>query len=124
MPLDNISEIMTTKPSGDSGVTGASAGRVSPAQTKGILIVNADDWGRNRETTERISECIFRGAVSSTSAMVFMEDSERAATVAQERGIDAGLHLNLTTAFSAAPCSASLADHQQRLAKYLPRGRL
>ena len=123
MPLDNISEIMTTKPSGDSGVTGASAGRVSPAQTKGILIVNADDWGRNRETTERISECIFRGAVSSTSAMVFMEDSERAATVAQERGIDAGLHLNLTTAFSAAPCSASLADHQQRLAKYLLRGR-
>jgi hypothetical protein len=124
MPLDNISEIMTTKPSDDPGAAGVSAGRSSEGQTKGILIVNADDWGRNHETTERISECILRGAISSTSAMVFMEDSERAATVAQERGIDAGLHLNLTTSFSAAPCSASLVDHQQRLAKYLLRHRL
>ncbi len=124
MTLDNISEIMTSKPSEDPSVAGASGGCGSEAQTKGTLIVNADDWGRNHETTERISECILRGAVSSTSAMVFMEDSERAATVAQERGIDAGLHLNFTTSFSAAQGSAFLVDHQQRLAKYLLRRRL
>jgi len=119
MPHNNSSALMTTNPSADPGAAVISTGRNSEAQTKGILIVNADDWGRNHETTERISECILRGAVSSTSAMVFMEDSERAATVAQERGIDAGLHLNFTTSFSAAQCAAPLVDHQQRLAKYL-----
>lgn len=123
MPLDNMSEIMTTKPPADSG-SEVSCARNSTVGTNGILIVNADDWGRNHETTERISECILAGAVSSTSAMVFMEDSERAATVAQERGIDAGLHLNVTTIFSAAQCPAALVGHQQRLAKYLLRGRL
>ena len=34
------------------------------------------------------------------SAMVFMEDSERAASIARADAIDAGLHLNFTTAFS------------------------
>ena len=56
--------------------------------------------------------------------MVFMEDSERAATVARERAIDAGLHLNLTTAFSAERCPSSLAQRQQELAKHLRRHRL
>ena len=48
----------------------------------------ADDWGRDRETTERTLECFNQGAVSSVSAMVFMEDSERAAAIALERGIE------------------------------------
>ena len=47
-----------------------------------------------------------RGAVSSASAMVFMEDSERAAAIARDRKVDAGLHLNFTTPFSA-PCLTS-----------------
>src|SRR4029077_20103780 len=63
----------------------------------GVLIINADDWGRSQETTDRIAECVAHGAVSSVSAMVFMEDSERSAVIARERGIDAGLHLNFTT---------------------------
>ncbi len=37
----------------------------------GVLIVNADDWGRDYENTERTLECIHRGSVSSVSAMVF-----------------------------------------------------
>jgi len=85
----------------------------------GVLIVNADDWGRDEENTGRILECVRCGAVSSVSAMVFMEGSERAAAVAQEFGIDAGLHLNLTTPFSLPGCSAKLAEHQQRLSNYL-----
>src|SRR5450755_3552215 len=84
----------------------------------GILIVNADDWGRDRETTGRALDCVLAKAVSSVSAMVFMEDSERAAAMAQEHGVDAGLHLNLTTPFSGKP-SARLAEHQQRLARFL-----
>src|SRR5436853_2735645 len=87
----------------------------------GLLILNADDWGRDRCTTERTLECILRGAVSSVSAMVFMEDSERAAAMARERGIDAGLHLNFTTPFSSADCPAQLAEYQRKLANYLRR---
>jgi predicted glycoside hydrolase/deacetylase ChbG (UPF0249 family) len=89
----------------------------------GLLIVNADDWGRDRETTDRTLECVLHGAVSSVSAMVFMEDSERAAAIARERGIDVGLHLNLTLAFSAPNVPAPLANQQLRLSRYLRRHR-
>ena len=87
----------------------------------GLLIVNADDWGRDPRTTGKILDCFQRRAVSSVSAMVFMEDSERAAAMAQERGIDAGLHLNLTTRFSAPDCPARLLERQGELARYLLR---
>lgn len=90
-----------------------------PQTSAGLLIVNADDWGRERRTTGSILDCAVGGAVSSVSAMVFMEDSERAAVLARERGIDAGLHINLTTPFSAPGCPAALLVHQQRLARYL-----
>jgi hypothetical protein len=56
--------------------------------------------------------------------MVFMEDSERAAAMARERGIDAGLHLNLTTPLTAPGCPTGLAERQQELARYLTRHRL
>jgi len=89
----------------------------------GLLIINADDWGRDAETTDRMSECILHGSVSSVSAMVFMEDSERAAAMARERGIDAGLHLNFTTRLSAPNCPSQLAERQQEIAGYLLRRR-
>ena len=62
----------------------------------GALVINADDWGRDRDTTDHTLECIRAGSVSSVSAMVFMEDSEGAAARAREQGIgrhvpDAGL---------------------------------
>jgi hypothetical protein len=93
------------------------------ASETGALIINADDWGQDRENTERILECSLRGTVSSVSAMVFMKDSERAAAIAQEKGIDAGLHLNLTTPFVAENCPALLAEHQRKIAAYLRRHR-
>ena len=102
----------------------AAAGRSGEASHNGLLIVNADDWGRDRETTERTRECLDRGVVSSVSAMVFMEDSERAAAIACGRGIDAGLHLNLTTPFSTPACAAQLVERQGELARHLMRHRL
>lgn len=89
----------------------------------GRLIINADDWGRNRETTDRTLDCIRCSAVSSVSAMVFMEDSERAAAIALGHGIDAGLHLNFTSSFSKPGIPARLAAHQSRLSNYLLRNR-
>jgi predicted glycoside hydrolase/deacetylase ChbG (UPF0249 family) len=90
----------------------------------GRLIVNADDWGRDRETTDRTLECVRRGAVSSVSAMLFMEDSERGADLAREHGVDAGLHLNFTGRFSAANCSPKLLEHQDAVSAYLRRNPL
>jgi len=87
--------------------------------SSGLLIVNADDWGRESQTTNAILDCALRGAVSAVSAMVFMEDSDRAAAIARERGIEAGLHINFTTLFSAPGCSAELVKRQQELARYL-----
>jgi hypothetical protein len=99
------------------------AGPRSDGSGAGFLILNADDWGRDQENTDRTLECISRGTVSSVSAMVFMGDSQRAADIAREKGIDAGLHLNFTTEFSAPHTPERLNEHQQRLARHLKRHR-
>lgn len=89
----------------------------------GTLIINADDWGRDRATTDRIHTCVSHGAISSVSAMVFMEDSERASAIAVQSGIDAGLHLNFTTPFSGQGCPPEVAARQAEIGRYLLRHR-
>jgi len=86
-----------------------------------MLIINADDWGYDADTTRRALACVERSSISSVSAMVFMEDSEHAAAVARDRGIDTGLHLNLDTPFSKVPITSNLVEHQARLARFLHR---
>lgn len=110
------SSLDTAPAANNSSAPGASAARRT-------IIVNADDWGRNRETTDRIAECIAAGVVSSTSAMVFMEDSERAAALAGERGVDAGLHLNLSSPLTAVRTPSKLVEHQERVRRFLTSGR-
>jgi hypothetical protein len=122
--LDSSSVSLKTKSSNIFADATDSPHSSSQTPQAGLLIVNADDWGRNHETTERILECLVRGSVSSTSAMVFMADSERAAAIARERGVDAGLHLNFTTQFSATACPTRLVERQQEVAAYLLRRRL
>jgi chitin disaccharide deacetylase len=90
----------------------------------GFLILNADDWGRDRMNTDRTLDCVERGTVSAVSAMMFMEDSERSAEIARTRGIDAGLHLNFTNEFSAAGAPANLNRHLERTASHLRKHRL
>ena len=97
---------------------------VETVQGTGLLIINADDWGRDSETTDRILDCVTIGTVSSASAMVFMLDSERAADLAREQAVDCGLHLNFTTAFSASNCPMRLQEHHGRVARYLRRSRV
>src|ERR1044071_8087146 len=83
--------------------------RSSVHSDEGLLIVNADDWGRDARTTDMIAACVSQHTGSSVSAMVFMEDSERAAAIARANGIDAGLHLNLTTPFTSRDVDARVA---------------
>src|SRR6185436_18089720 len=104
--------------------SGEPARRGDQPPRAGFLIVNADDWGRASDTTDRTLECIRGGSVSSVSAMVFMEDSNRAATIAREHAIESGLHLNFTTPFSAGNCPSRLMECQQKIARYLLRHRL
>jgi hypothetical protein len=51
--------------------------------------------------------------------MVFMEDSERAAAIARDHGVDAGLHVNLTTPFNAPRSSSRLIELQQKVSRFL-----
>jgi len=97
------------------------AGLAGEGDRGGLLVVNADDWGRDHETTESTAQCVGAGTVSAVSAMVFMPDSERAASLARERGIDAGLHLNFTMPFSAPDCPRRLLERQRELVAYLRR---
>jgi chitin disaccharide deacetylase len=89
------------------------------SRRSGFLILNADDWGRDRETSDRILDCVRSQSLSSVSAMMFMRDSERAATRAREFGIEAGLHLNFTTQFDASGVSGKLMEQQRKLRVYL-----
>jgi predicted glycoside hydrolase/deacetylase ChbG (UPF0249 family) len=66
-----------------------------PSETP-LLIVNADDLGWNREATDLTLECFGDGLISSTTVLLHMADSRRAAELALESGIPTGLHLNLT----------------------------
>ncbi len=91
---------------------------------RAAVIVNADDWGRDISTTDRSLDCFLHGVLSSVSAMVFMEDSERAACLALEHGVDAGLHLNFTLPYSAPQCPFRLLEHQQKLSRFLNSHRL
>jgi predicted glycoside hydrolase/deacetylase ChbG (UPF0249 family) len=100
---------------------GSGGAEISPRA--GSLIINADDWGKDSETTDRILDCIRHGTVSSASAMVFMTDSQRAAELAVENQIDVGLHLNLTSPFTAPHIPKLLLHHHQRVMRFLRGGR-
>ncbi|HXS48301.1 MAG TPA: ChbG/HpnK family deacetylase [Solirubrobacterales bacterium] len=90
-----------------------------------MLIVNADDWGLRPEVTDAILESWSAGAITAASAMVGMDDSRRAARLGATHRIPLGLHLNLTTPFTAADAAADRRLRQQRATTYFagPRRR-
>lgn len=84
-----------------------------------MLIINADDWGRSVADTDAALACYNRKRVSSVSAMVFMQDSERAARLAKEAAMDVGLHLNFTEAFTSDRCPSAAARAHGRTRQFL-----
>ena len=84
-----------------------------------MLIVNADDWGRTMEETDAALRCCKEGRVTSVSAMVFMQDSERSADLAKDNGLDVGLHLNFAEPFSDRNHSSKLRNSHARTVRYL-----
>jgi chitin disaccharide deacetylase len=79
-----------------------------------MLIINADDWGYDARVTDAILRCFRAGAITSTTAMMFMEDSTRAAELATPWRNAIGLHLNLTEAYSDLAATSAVRDRQLR----------
>lgn len=88
-----------------------------------MLIINADDWGRSRAETDAALSCYREGRISSATAMVFMEDSERAAALARSSAIPLGLHLNLVQEFTGNSVPADLRKDHNQLCRFLKRGK-
>jgi glycosyltransferase involved in cell wall biosynthesis len=63
--------------------------------------------------------CFGAKRINAASAMVFMEDSERAAALATASGLDIGLHINFTEAFTGPYVSPSLRRQHERLCRFL-----
>ena len=88
-----------------------------------MIIINADDWGRSRVDTEAIQVCYMQQRITSVSAMVFMEDSERAAKLAKEIGMDVGLHLNFSETFTGDVSPSLFRDYQNQTKGFLKASR-
>ena len=84
-----------------------------------MLVINADDWGASRVATDSAVACYQESRITSASAMVFMEDSERAADLAKSYQVDVGLHVNLTTRFTSENAPSRLSEKQNRVARFL-----
>ena len=113
---------VTSVPSNTSACA-RDASRPRLAEFRGVLIINADDWGGWKRGTDAALACHERRRITSVSAMVFMEDSERAAVLAKAADIDVGLHVNFTTTFSGGNCPARLAEAQDRIRRFLKRSK-
>jgi len=80
-----------------------------------LLIVNADDLGLDRESTDAILECFAHGCITSATAMVWMSDSERASRVVRDAGLPVGLHLNLSEPYTFAEVPRPARERQESL---------
>lgn len=74
--------------------------------------------------TDRARECYERGVVTSVSAMVFLQDSERAAEIALAEGMDVGLHLNFSQPLTHGNMSRRLRAEHERIVSYLRTNKL
>jgi predicted glycoside hydrolase/deacetylase ChbG (UPF0249 family) len=88
-----------------------------------MLIVNADDWGRSVGETTAALGCYKAGRITSVSAMIFMDDSGRAAELALANGVDVGLHLNFTQKFTGKGYSKNIASCHHRIVTFLTRNK-
>ncbi len=88
-----------------------------------MLIINADDFGRSAAETDAALRCYQGGRITSVSAMVFMQDSERAAELAKENKLDVGLHLNFAERFTGNRIPKTLGNYHDKIVRFLMRNR-
>jgi predicted glycoside hydrolase/deacetylase ChbG (UPF0249 family) len=88
-----------------------------------MIIINADDWGRSIEETDAALACYRAGRITSVTAMVFMRDSHRAAALAEQHGVNVGLHLNLFERFTGKVPDDALSRNQDRIVRFTTAGK-
>ncbi|MEN6559581.1 MAG: ChbG/HpnK family deacetylase [Acidobacteriota bacterium] len=88
-----------------------------------MLIINADDLGRDRAASDACFIGHERRVITSASLMVFMADSARAAELARPARLETGLHINLTQAYDGPGVPAAVRESQERVARYLRLGK-
>ena len=86
-----------------------------------MLFVNADDLGCSQKITNSIINCYAKERIHTTSAMVFMADSERAAGLAKTNQLLTGLHLNFDQELTARNVPAKLLEHHRAVLRYLKK---
>jgi predicted glycoside hydrolase/deacetylase ChbG (UPF0249 family) len=84
-----------------------------------MLTVNADDLGRSVQETDLALACLAARRITSATAMVFMEDTPRAAESTRGLPCEIGLHLNLSERFSSASTPSRLRDRHERVCRFL-----
>jgi len=84
-----------------------------------MLIITADDFGIDKQATDSILFSYKTGRITSISAMVFMQDSVRAAEMASGLDVEIGFHLNLTLPLSGSNANSKLLEHQHVVASFL-----
>lgn len=89
-----------------------------------MLIITADDYGKTRQATDNILKCLSRRRITSASAMVYMEDSERAGALTFGTNLEVGLHLNFTLPFNAPNAPLKLRERHNLVLSYLGKQRL
>jgi chitin disaccharide deacetylase len=95
------------------------------SRRRGLLIVNADDWGYDTLTTDAIADCFQAGGLTSTTAMMFMADSRRAAERARDLGgLGIGLHLNLVEEYTDPATPGAARERQRRFIEFFRRVQL
>jgi predicted glycoside hydrolase/deacetylase ChbG (UPF0249 family) len=88
-----------------------------------MLIITADDWGLKQSVTDAIFACFQESRITTASAMVYMEDSERAATLARVHHLPIGLHLNFSEPYTGAVVSGDVRERQAKLVSYFASNR-
>ncbi len=89
-----------------------------------MLIITADDYGKTRHATNSILQCFSNKRITAASAMVYMEDSARAAALATQNGMEVGLHLNFTMPFNISNIPFKLRYHHDKVVSYLTKNKL
>ena len=77
-------------------------------KSRGILVVNADDFGYSEPRNKGIVEAFISGLVSNVSLLVNGVSSKEAVELAKKYDIPMGLHLNLTEGLPAGSKHESL----------------
>jgi predicted glycoside hydrolase/deacetylase ChbG (UPF0249 family) len=88
-----------------------------------MIIINADDWGGWESATDAALACFKAGRITSVSAMVFMADSERAASLGKEIGLDIGLHINFNQSFTGKNCPSHVVAAHESIRRFLRRSK-